>query len=59
MVAGLNGTGLIRQNFIERSNVAVVEELISLIQAQRNYEVNSRSIRASDEMMREVGNLVR
>lgn len=58
-VPGQTGSGFVRQNFLERSNVAAVDELIALIQAQRNYEVNSRTIRVSDEMMQEVGNLVR
>jgi flagellar basal-body rod protein FlgG len=55
---GSNGAGVVRQSFLERSNVAVVEELIELIQAQRNYEVNSRTIRVSDEMLQQVGNLI-
>ena len=37
---------------------AVVDELISLIQAQRNYEVNSRTIQVADEMLQQVANLV-
>ncbi len=56
---GQAGTGIIRQAFRERSNVAIVDELIALIEAQRNYEVNSRTIRVSDEMMQQVGNLIR
>lgn len=56
---GTTGTGLTRQAFRERSNVAIVDELIALIEAQRNYEVNSRTIQVSDDMMQQVGNLVR
>ena len=56
---GTTGTGIVRQAFRERSNVAIVDELIALIEAQRNYEVNSRTIRVSDEMMQQVGNLIR
>lgn len=52
------GTGLLRQGALERSNVQVVEELIALIQAQRNYEVNSRTIRVGDEMLQQVSNLI-
>ncbi|MEY2746156.1 MAG: Flagellar basal body rod FlgEFG protein C-terminal, partial [Planctomycetota bacterium] len=37
----------------------VVDELVSLILAQRNYEVNSRAIRASDEMLQQVNQMVR
>jgi flagellar basal-body rod protein FlgG len=46
-----NGFGALRQNFLESSNVEVVTELISLIAAQRAYEINSRAIRAGDEML--------
>ncbi|MEW6073613.1 MAG: flagellar basal-body rod protein FlgG [Planctomycetota bacterium] len=55
---GNKGAGFLRQGFLERSNVSVVNELISLIQAQRNYEVNSRTIRVSDEMLQQVSNLI-
>ena len=53
------GAGFLRQAFLERSNVSVVDELIALIQAQRNYEVNSRTIQVSDEMLQQVSNLIR
>jgi len=56
---GQSGTGTIGQNILERSNVNVVNELVSLITAQRAYEVNSRAIRVGDEMLSEAGNLVR
>ena len=55
---GLQGAGFLRQGFLERSNVAVVDELINLIQAQRNYEVNSRTIQVADEMLQQVSNLI-
>jgi flagellar basal-body rod protein FlgG len=55
---GDQGAGFLRQGFLERSNVAVVDELIGLIQAQRNYEVNSRTIQVADEMLQQVSNLV-
>ena len=58
LVAGQDGTGFIRHRFLERSNVFVVDELITLIQAQRNYEVNSRTIRVGDEMLQQVSNLI-
>lgn len=57
--AGLNGTGMVKQGYRERSNVEVVDELVGLILAQRNYEVNSRAIKASDEMLQQVNQLVR
>jgi flagellar basal-body rod protein FlgG len=57
-VPGNAGAGLLRQRFRERSNVQIVDELIELIQAQRNYEVNSRTIRVGDEMLQQVGQLI-
>lgn len=50
-IAGSPGYGMIRQSSLESSNVEVVTELISLISAQRAYEINSRAIRAGDEML--------
>ena len=58
-VPGQNGTGSLQQNTLERSNVTTVEELVSLIVAQRNYEVNSRAIQVSDEMLQTVGQIIR
>jgi len=48
---GLNGTGTIVQGFLELSNVQVVEEMVNLILAQRAYEMNSKAIRVSDDML--------
>jgi len=48
---GSNGLGNLKQFYVEASNVNVAEELVSLIQAQRAYEVNTRAIKASDEML--------
>ncbi|MEO6708639.1 MAG: flagellar basal-body rod protein FlgG [Planctomycetota bacterium] len=56
---GISGTGTIRQAALERSNVQVVDELVALILAQRNYEINSRAIRVSDDMLQQVNNMVR
>ncbi len=56
---GVNGTGTINQGAIERSNVQVVDELVGLILAQRNYEVNSRAIKVSDDMLQQVASLGR
>jgi len=58
-VAGEAGAGFLRHKYRERSNVQIVEELIELIQAQRSYEVNSRTIRVGDEMLQQVGQLIR
>lgn len=56
---GVQGAGSVKQGYLERSNVETVDELVSLIVAQRNYEVNSRAIRVSDEMLQQVNQLVR
>jgi flagellar basal-body rod protein FlgG len=48
---GLNGTGLIQQSFLEKSNVDVVAEMVNLILAQRAYEFNTRAIRTADDML--------
>ena len=50
-VAGSQGVGVIRQGFIEDSSVDVVKEISDLIEAQRGYELNSKVITASDEML--------
>ena len=55
---GLQGAGTVRQGYLERSNVETVDELVALIVAQRNYEVNSRAIRVSDEMLQQVNQLI-
>ncbi|MGL6039717.1 MAG: flagellar basal body rod C-terminal domain-containing protein [Deefgea sp.] len=49
--------GAINQGYVEASNVNVTEELINMIQAQRAYEMNSRSVRTSDEMLQKLGTL--
>lgn len=56
---GQNGLGTLLQGFTENSNVEVVTELISLIAAQRAYEINSRAIRAGDEMLSTTTDIVR
>lgn len=48
---GTDGLGTIAQGFVEMSNVKVVEEMVNMIVAQRAYEVNSKSIQSSDEML--------
>ncbi len=52
--ANLDGRGSIRQGSLESSNVNVVEELVDMIETQRAYEVNSKMISATDEMLRYV-----
>jgi flagellar basal-body rod protein FlgG len=58
-VPGRNGLGTLQQGYLERSNVEVVHELVNLIVAQRAYEVNSRAIRTSDEMLSITNSIVR
>lgn len=50
-IAGLEGRGTIRSGSLEGSNVNVVEELVDMIETQRAYEVNSKMIKATDEML--------
>jgi flagellar basal-body rod protein FlgG len=54
---GQNGAGTLRQGMLEQSNVNVVNEMINLIAGQRAYEVNSRVIKAADEMLGETAQL--
>jgi flagellar basal-body rod protein FlgG len=50
-VPGTNGAGLLSQNYVETSNVNVVEEMVNMIQTQRAYEINSKAISTSDQML--------
>jgi len=56
--ASEEGFGSIQGGFLERSNVEMVSELVNLITAQRAYEINSRAIRAGDEMLETANRLV-
>lgn len=58
-VPGSEGFGRLSQGYLEMSNVNVVEEMIALIAAQRAYEINTKSIKASEEMMAMANNLSR
>jgi flagellar basal-body rod protein FlgG len=49
--AGTNGLGFLNQGMVEGSNVNVVEELVAMIQTQRAYEINSKAIQTSDQML--------
>ena len=55
--AGANGLGSLMQGFVETSNVNVVQELVSMIQTQRAYEMNSKAIQTSDQMLQKLGQL--
>lgn len=50
--ANAEGRGAIRQGALEASNVNVVQELVDMIETQRAYEVNSKMVQATDEMLR-------
>ena len=56
---GLDGLGHVLQGFLESSNVTIVTELVNMIAAQRAYELNSKAIRAADEMMQQINNIIR
>jgi flagellar basal-body rod protein FlgG len=55
--AGTNGMGSLMQGFLETSNVNVVQELVTMIQTQRAYEMNSKAIQTSDQMLQKLGQL--
>ena len=54
---GSNGLGVLNQGYVETSNVSVTEELVNLITAQRAYEINSRAVQTSDEMLQRLTQL--
>jgi flagellar basal-body rod protein FlgG len=56
---GEQGFGRTIQGYIEASNVNIVEEMVNLIIAQRAYEINSKSVQSSDEMLQNVANMKR
>lgn len=56
---GCNGFGRTIQGFLEGSNVKIVEELVRMIIAQRAFEVNSRAVKAADDMLGEAVNIRR
>ena len=56
---GEQGFGRTIQGYVEASNVNIVEEMVNLIVAQRAYEINSKSIQTSDEMLQNIANMKR
>jgi len=54
---GANGMGTLSQGFVETSNVNVVEELVGMIQTQRAYEINSKAVQTSDQMLAKLAQL--
>jgi flagellar basal-body rod protein FlgG len=53
----VQGMGSLSQGFVESSNVNVVQELVSMIQTQRAYELNSKAIQTSDQMLQKLGQI--
>ena len=51
---GTNAAGTLNQGYIEASNVNVVQELVRMITSQRAYEINSKTITASDQMLQKL-----
>ncbi len=56
---GEDGMGLLQQGFLESSNVDVVQEMVDLITAQRAYEMNSKMVTTSEEMLQIANNMKR
>ena len=56
---GQSGTGLLRQGFVESSNVQMADELVSMMLAQRAFELNSRVVQAADQLMSITNSLYR
>jgi flagellar basal-body rod protein FlgG len=54
---GTNGAGVLMQGYVETSNVNVVEEMVNMIQTQRAYEINSKAITTSDQMLQKLAGL--
>jgi flagellar basal-body rod protein FlgG len=53
----VQGMGTLSQGFVESSNVNVVQELVTMIQTQRAYELNSKAIQTSDQMLQKLGQM--
>jgi len=51
---GTNAAGTLNQGYVEASNVNVVQELVNMITSQRAYEINSKTITASDQMLQKI-----
>jgi flagellar basal-body rod protein FlgG len=56
---GADGAGTLMQKYLEMSNVQVVDEMVNMIVAQRAYEINSKAITTSDQMLEQAANLKR
>jgi len=53
---GIDGVGTVNQGSLESSNVNVVEEMVNMIETQRAYEMNSKAISTTDDMLAYVSN---
>lgn len=53
---GLNGLGTVQQGAVESSNVNVVEEMVNMIETQRAYEMNTKAISTTDQMLQYLSN---
>lgn len=51
LAPGMDGAGRVMQGWVETSNVNVAEELVNMIQTQRAYEINSKAVQTSDQML--------
>src|SRR5450830_1052234 len=54
---GANGLGTVMQGFVETSNVNIVQELVNMIQTQRAYEMNSKAVQTSDQMLQKLSQI--
>lgn len=54
---GTNGVGVLNQSYVESSNVNVVEEMVNMIETQRAYDLNSKSVTASDQMLQKLSQI--
>jgi flagellar basal-body rod protein FlgG len=58
-MAGSEGFGELKQGMLESSNVDVVEEMVSMITAQRAYEINAKTIKTVEDMLSIANNVKR
>lgn len=54
---GVNGAGKLQQGYVEASNVNVVQELVNMIETQRAYEINSKAVQTSDQMLQNLAQM--
>ncbi|MGM0452564.1 MAG: flagellar basal-body rod protein FlgG [Thermodesulfobacteriota bacterium] len=55
--AGTSGFGTVAQGFLENANVSIMKEMIDLIAGQRAYEINSKAVKAADEMLQQTNRM--